>query len=279
MGNYTKNGLMCIIIGMIISVIASSILFLTEGAISIDYFSGLLSLAGIILMIVGRKEFGEKHSKFVIYALVLFIISFIVTLIFVVMIALAIYSAATSSSFSFAELSPLKNIFLMVPIVAVIGGFFNIFLVYELEDRNGKNILFLAFVVTVIVSFYIAIVGAQITDEWVNSFNQEQQADSSYLSSYSTSDIEEKINDLQKDISKIGAIGIIGQLIYLIAFIIPYRRIKSGELSPVLADNLKRCMNCGRVGPSDSAICAYCGKQFTDSSTDSSIYNQRYYNY
>lgn len=277
MSNNTKNGLICIIIGMIISIIASIILYLSQGNLNIDYFSGLLMLVGIILMLVGRKDYGERHSKFVIYSIILFAISFIITFIFLGIIIASVMSAATDSTLSYREaLSPLRNIFLMAPIVSVIGGVLNIFLVYELENRIGKNILFLAFIVTIIISVYVAYEGIQITDKWIDSIDEPEQENNNYFnfgSSYSTDYFEGKVNELQKEINKILPFAIIGKLMYLIAFIIPYQRIKSGELIQSLPSNLKRCMNCGRVNPYDSIMCSYCGHKFDDTQTNDQMYH------
>jgi len=267
MKNNTKNGLLCIIIGMGISIIASVILFFTEGAINIDFFSGLLFLIGIILMAIGRKEFGEKHQKFVIYAIIIFIITFIVTAIIIGILIFAMLSSIdVSDSAVNVDFSPIKNIFLIAPIAAVLGGITNILLVHELEDQKGKNILYIAFIVTLITSFYVAFIGMQIADEMIDDLDviiDEIERDSGY---YSTSEVTEKFEDktveFQRDLSKVGAIGLIGETLYLIAFIIPYNRIKSGELAPELPSYQKRCMTCGRVVPSDSVVCAYCGRRF-----------------
>ena len=87
MSNLTKNGLLCLIIGAIIGLLGNISLFLTGGKIiAISYIGsigGLFFFIGVILMIIGRKEFGERHSRFVLFALILFIISILVTSIFV----------------------------------------------------------------------------------------------------------------------------------------------------------------------------------------------------
>ncbi|MEF8879605.1 MAG: zinc-ribbon domain-containing protein, partial [Candidatus Thermoplasmatota archaeon] len=69
-------------------------------------------------------------------------------------------------------------------------------------------------------------------------------------------------NQFLEKISRMSAYGIIGNILYLIAFIIPYKRIKNGELLPVLPGHLKRCMNCGKAVPSGSIVCPYCGSRF-----------------
>jgi hypothetical protein len=281
MQNNTKNGLLCIIIGMILSIISSIILFFSEGTLDIGIFSGLITLIGLIFMAIGRKEFGEKHRKFIVYAFIIFIINIIIVVIFVIIIVAALFSSLeSSSSISSVDLSPVKNVFLMAPILAITGGIFNILLVHELEDHKGKNLLYLAFIVTLIISFYITVEGMRIADEWAGESEgviEDLDDEPFYYPSLSRMSAEEKIEEIttefQQKLSKISAVGIFGQILYLIAFFIPYNRIKSGELVPALPGHLKRCMNCGRVGPSDSVVCAYCGKQFFESQN----YNTNYY--
>jgi len=72
MENKTKTGLLLLIIGGILAII-SNITFYIAGPTAIALsvigaIGGLISLIGAIIYILGRKEFGEKHSKFVIYA-------------------------------------------------------------------------------------------------------------------------------------------------------------------------------------------------------------------
>ena len=73
----TKTGLLLLIIGGCISLISNIVMATVDNvgiALSgIGGIGGLCSFVGIILLILGRKEFGEKHRKFVIYAIILFI--------------------------------------------------------------------------------------------------------------------------------------------------------------------------------------------------------------
>jgi len=283
MGNYTKNGLMFIIIGILISIVASIILFLTNGAINIDFFSGLLLIAGIILMVVSRNEFGKKHKKFVIIALIFYAVIVIIEVIFLIMIFVSIFSIiGEGGSITVSDLGFVKNIFIIVPILAIIGGITYIFLLYQLEDQKGKYLLFIAFFVTIILSFYIALEGMEITDEWlveteelVEDLENEETMFPSLSRISAKSKIEDKVEELQHSMSRLGAIGLVGKALFLIAFLIPYYRIRSGELAAAFPRNNKRCMQCGRVVPSDSIVCAYCGNKFENLQNYDIDYYQR----
>ena len=266
MGNNTKTGLLLIIVGMILSIVSSAVLFLSQGLLDIGIIGGFLTLIGLIFMFIGRKEFGNRHRKFVIGAIILFIITIIVAVIFVFFIVFAVMSTIDYDSASIVDFSPFKNLFLMTPIIAVIGGITNVFLVHELEDQKGKLILYLAFFVTLFLSFYIAFEGMKIADEWIEDIDKtlQEERESSLFYFDLSSTIGDQTTEFQQKLSRISAIGIIGQLFYLVAYLLPYNRIKSGDLAPSLPSHQKRCMSCGRVNPYDSYVCAYCGSRFMD---------------
>ena len=61
----------------------------------------------------------------------------------------------------------------------------------------------------------------------------------------------------------------ISNLLLVIALYIPYKRITSGELVPVIpttksSEPDRRCPNCGQGIPFDAKICPYCSKRFED---------------
>lgn len=262
MENHTKTGLLLLIIGFGLAILEELISFSTSGLVDLS-FSGWIILIGMILMFVGRKEFGKRHQKFVIISIILFLISFIMTIIFAGYLIFSVYSAVSNSSFdslSSIDFSFMKNIFLIAPIAAVLGGLTNIFLVYDLEDRRGVIILFTAFFVLIVTSMYILITGAAIVEEWTNEV-QDALENRNYLI---PPEIETVTDTFKTKLSQTSIVAIFSNLLFLIAFMIPYQRIKSGELTPALSSNLKRCTSCGRASPSDSIICAYCGNRFNE---------------
>jgi len=116
------------------------------------------------------------------------------------------------------------------------------------------------------------------TEELIEDLENEPPPTYPYFSFNSAQNrLEERITELQQEMSRLGAIGIIGEVLFLIAYIIPYKRIHSGELAPALQRNLKRCNSCGRVCPVDSNVCAYCGNRFNE--FQDTEFNQSYRNY
>ena len=172
--NYTKPGLLLLITGSILGLIGNIILFVSGGVnlalSSIGLVGGLLSFVGIILFILGRKEFGERHSKFVIYALILFIVSFVVPIIVVAGMMFAVVSSVMSNG---GDFSSIQNIFYIIPLASIIGGLAYILLLYELENKIGRYVLFLAFAVTVIVSLLLAVNIGAAWDDTFGDFDFE----------------------------------------------------------------------------------------------------------
>lgn len=263
MTNNTQRGLLILIIGISIGIITNISLFLLTdnlpGVLTLILVAilggigGLLTLIGLILIVVGRREYGEKHSKFAMYAAVIFVLSIVIATVFSIMISMI-------NLISNSPTNP-NIILLQIPITSTIGGLVYIFLLYELEDKKGKIVLFLAFIATIIASILITV-------DIMSLYGELMSAIAAGETSFTN------IFDYISKISRTGIYGIISSGLLLIALILPYNRIKSGELIPtspktssfyrgnatVTQDRL--CPNCGRTIPFDSKICPYCRRKF-----------------
>jgi MFS family permease len=257
MENYTKNGLMFIIIGIIISMITSFLLGLyqffvpTENVAAIlgyvgfgmiGSIGGLLTLVGAILFFVGRKEFGEKHQQFVIYAAVTIVIGIVITTFFSIIGALLFNSM-------------IYTIPAITVIGAVTGGLGYVFALFELESDTGKKLLYTALFVSIVISVLIGFLNAGQIGELIENYPAENSMNAfSYLS----------------NVSIYSTLGIISSLFWLTAVYLAYKRIKDGELVPKninLFDKRetiseRHCPNCAKIIPEDAKICPYCGKRF-----------------
>lgn len=263
MENNTQKGLLILIIGISVGIITNISLFLLADNLPgvsalvlagiIGVIGGLLTLIGLILIVIGRREYGEKHSKFAIYAAVIFVLSIVFATVFSIMLSMInlISNSPTNTNI----------ILLQTPITSTIGGLVYIFLLYELEDKKGKIVLFLAFIATIIASILITVDIMSLYEELMSSI---ATGETSFANTF----------DYINKMSRTGIYGIISSGLLLIALILPYNRIKSGELVPtphktdsfyggsaaVTQDRL--CPNCGRIIPFDSKICPYCRKKF-----------------
>ena len=258
----TKTGLLLLIIGSALAILSNIAMYLSGVAAlalsAVGGIGGLCSFIGIIILIIGRKEFGEKHSKFVIYALILYILGFLITTI---IIAGATFSYVSQSmSGGGGDAGSLQIIFYIIPLASVLGGLAYVLLLYELENKIGRMVLFATFAVTIISSIVISLSMGSIFADTLGSIDFED-TDPSQTSTLT--------NEFTQKISSIGIFGIANGILMIIAVYIPYNRINSGELVPITlksnsAESSRICPNCGQAIPFDANICPYCSKRFED---------------
>jgi len=174
--------------------------------------------------------------------IVSFVISMVVTMI-----------SFSSSMGSSTSIDPTFTIIQAV-ISSIIGGLVYVFLLYHLENENGKKILIAAYVVSIVMSIIIAWSSSSTIGDVVNTGDSSTITSSNIFSTVSS-------------VSKTAIFGVIGSILYLIAIYIPYTRITSGGLVPVISTTQsggsdRRCPNCGQAIPFDANICPYCSKRF-----------------
>ena len=257
MENKTKTGLLLLIIGIILGIISNSIFFIDSniaiGVSALGAIGSLLIFIGIILMILGRKEYNERHRKFVVISLGLFILSIVLSsIIFVVGFLIAIVEEDTA---------PIGNAMYAIPIASIIGGLVYVFLVYELEDKNGKIILLSAFILTIMISTFVAINIKPIFEEEIGSIIISQNVSQEELNEISTT--------VSQRVGEMSAFSVIQNVVMLLAFFMAYKRIGSGDIPYNRIDKSSSqsgkdewyCPHCGCSVPSDANICPYCGKQ------------------
>ena len=261
MQSRTKTGLLLLIIGIALSMVSNILLFIlgtTQTTIaSLGSIGGLLFLIGILLFILGRKEFNERHRKFVIYALILWFISIIIP---TVVVSVAVFQYVSQSMSGVADTDSLQNIFMIFPIASILSGLAYFFLLYELENKIGRMILFAAVFVSIITSIIVMMsIGSMIgeTFESIDFVNNDP------------SEINALTNQISQKISSLGIYSIFTNILMLIVLFIPYQRISSGELIAKYSANQtskpdRRCPNCGQAIPFDANICPYCSKRFDE---------------
>lgn len=290
----TETGLMLLLIYAVISVITTAVTYLVYTFIApietlvaeamstsilatvplsvIGGIAGLLALIGAVLIFVGRKEFGEKHHKYVTYALFLIVIGIIVVIITTIVTAGLVFSYVSSSmpdmmggEVNDISASALSSGFfvifsILVIVSACVSNLIWVFGLYQLENDTGRRLL---------VAFYIIAIIVAIATAWnmqtvFSGLAESSFETSQYLSNYmwmGTTGLITLVGGLSSQILLVGAIYI------------PYKRIKNGELQPVPTQPSggfsggrpdRVCPNCGKVIPFDAQICPYCAKHFTN---------------
>lgn len=267
MTNYTKNGLILILIGMIIGIISNVLFYMFQYLMSnedISSFFGLIGFGiiggiggiivfiGAILFLIGRKEFNEKHQRFVIYAVILVVMNIIVITVLAV-IGIFINIAAGGTDFS-------SSIVLPTLTGAILGGLVYIFALYELEDEKGRYLLYISYIVSIIIAVVIVFYTMGELSDYLNEVISTENQPTNFSSTMA----------FTSRLSNISVLSVISNILWAIAVYIPYKRIKDGDLVPQskkvydeassVIDRI--CPNCIRVIPNDANICPYCGKRF-----------------
>ena len=269
----TKTGLKLILIGLGFGIILNIALFLSSFIMPNDLIAGIgflmiigligiimaiILLIGSILFLMGRTEFGEKHSKNVLNAVIIFVISIVVV---------GVISGIGSVINTMGETSgQVPNLYMssFIPSVisAILGGLVYYFALKELEDETGLRIMYIAFICSIITTIFIGFVTVGVFGDIFGEIYSGTSTSSPDLSTVMSS-----ISGL----TRVSIFSNISGFLWLIAVYIPYRRIDSGELIPQPAKPLfdssstrseRICPNCNKDIPMDANNCPYCGKQF-----------------
>ena len=216
---------------------------------------GIISFVGAILFLIGRKEFGERHQRFVIYALICIVIGVIASF------AVSIVSSFMMIVAQGGDVSRFSSASVFFPTItgAITGGLAYVFSLYELQDDNGRKLLYTAFVVSILISVLIAFLSSSAIEGMVEETSViEYQEDFASIISFTSS------------VTQYSLLGLISSLLWTIAIYLPYKRIKNGELIPQSVQmgtssssvQERVCPNCGKTIPTDANNCPYCGKKF-----------------
>lgn len=274
MQNYTKNGLFFILIGLLIGLIGSIVSGIYALVSSLDTITdvagylgvamfgvigGILMFVGAILLIIGRKEFGPKHQKFIIYAIIIFIIGIVVSSVVGGISVFLSISSSISEGTSFNPSGISTFIFIAAVIGSITGGIAYILALYELEDKKGRLVLYTAFIISIVIA---ALIGMSTADLMTDIYSNIGSDPSSYNLTSAFS--------MQSPISKYTILGAVSNAFWAFAVYLPYKRIKEEELVPqsmeVFGSQQKPperiCPNCNKAIPNDANICPYCGKSF-----------------
>jgi MFS family permease len=241
MDNKTEMGLLLLIFGMILGIISTlgsaatgdfGGASVSSGSIIsavVGIFSFILLLVGWILLVVGRKEFGEEHSKLVIYSMVVLIVGMIIVIIGTIISTMAGISDSMETTngeltIDYVEMARgMKSAVVISQIGGIVVTIAAILLVYHLENDLGKKVLYLA----LIASIAVAIVSMIYMPGELDDLAEE-------LKGLPEEDREEGFYEGLSDLGVYQSLGLISSILLTIGYYIPYNRIKKGELKPVM---------------------------------------------
>jgi len=282
MESKTKTGLLLLMIYVLISLVSGIVAYslfysvdLTTGETTgasilaslvsvipiliLAFVGGLIGFIGAIFMLLGRKEFGEKHQKFIFYALLVFVVAIVVMIITTIVVAFFTYSYVSNlipgdsiNDTNFMSSTVLIIIVIIGLISVILSNLIWVFGLYQLENNTGRICLVLYYILSIAVSLilyvYIALSGS-VPSTGIGSSSYSQWVGMTGFISLLAS--------------------ILPNIFLFVSIYIPYQRISSGELVPIppmesSAAPSRMCPNCGRSIPFDATTCPYCGKRFED---------------
>jgi hypothetical protein len=212
----TKTGVLLLLIGALLGWIP----------LGISIIGAIISFIGAILVIIGRAAFGAKHSRNVVIAVVLYILSivglFVVGIIFAVT---AIVPSIVSGTIpTVADLQGAINTLLIGSIItSFIGGLAQVLFTYEIQDQPGRILLFAglgASVALQVAIFFLItpLIATAIADA---------------LAGGTFSSVP--ITDLQNQMNTYALLAVVANLLWAAAYYLVWSRINRGEIPAKLA--------------------------------------------
>lgn len=205
----TKTGVLLLMVGALLS-------WLPFG---IGLIGSLLSLIGAILVILGRRAFGPVHSRNVVVAVIVFILSIVAIIIAGIVFAVVTVSSFLGTVPTAADLVGAVNALLIGAIVvAILGGIAQVLFTYEIQDRPGRYLLFGGFVASVTLQVAIYFVVSPLMPSAIaqslagGTFNPDP------------------IIALQDQSNAYAVLAVVADLLWAAAYYLVWSRINRGEI-------------------------------------------------
>jgi len=210
----TKTGLMLLIIGAFISPVPVA-----------GIVGTILLLIGAILVIVGRKAFGPKHSRNTIWSIIIYVIGIAIgvgtALVLVFSSFFAAFNTGANPSYNpniaaEALIGTLDGVLVGMIVGSIVGGIAYVLFTYELQKPLGRALLFSGYAMGIAIAIVeYLIIAPQINDA-------AQQA--------SSSGTLDAFNSLTSQLQTLGLLSFIPAIIYGTAFYLAWSRVKRGEI-------------------------------------------------
>ncbi len=213
MADYTKMGLLFILLGNLISLVgiipAENIAILVAiGMVSVVAL--ILILAGFIFIVAGRKEFGEEHAKSVIRAVILFVTSIAISALAVTLGVIMMVNSVVGARAVFYALGFTSSI---------LGVFFMYYLVIHLQDGFGRKVLVAGVIISLCAYALFAVTGGMM--HW-----EEDRADDRKE--------RQEIQDSYEPLTWVYVgLLLVSSILFLLAVYNAYKRIQRGDLVPI----------------------------------------------
>lgn len=205
----TKTGVLLLMIGALIGWIP----------FGISIVGALLSLIGAFLVIFGRRAFGAKHSRNVVVAVVVYILSFCAIIVVSVIFAIATIGSFLGTVPTTADLQGAVNALLLGAIfIAALGGIAQVLFTYEVQDQTGRYLLFAGFGASVALQIAIYFIVAPLAAAAISEALTGGTFDPT------------PILALESQSNTYALLGVVANLLWAAAYYMVWSRISRGEI-------------------------------------------------
>ncbi len=210
----TKTGLLLLIIGVLLAPVPY-----------IGVIGSLLSLIGAILVILGRNAFGPKHSRNVIWAIVIYIVGGVIFFIGGIVYAFEVISDARLANgdlsvFSAALTSAFQDLLIAAFIGSIVIGIAHVLFTYAIQNKNGRILLWTAYA----SSLAFGIISAILVTQSLSTAVQQSVVGGVYDPT--------PLQNLRNQLQVFGLLGFIPAALWSTALYLVWSRIGRGELPP-----------------------------------------------
>jgi len=254
MKEYTKPGLFLLMIEIVLAVCITLVTYSVYASVSTTdlqgpyhsvtnslwpvVFIGLVAttlvIIGALLVLAGRKEFGEHHRKFITYAVIVFIAEFLIVIIFSRQLSFTTLNWIAQGQASHATTidylkSTIGATLIDSLVFGTLFGLIWIFSFYHLEDQRGRLFLFLAFATMILVPIVTYLGTSAVINDWIS---RDILTNQNLNSSSFRTDVLTIAQWNGPTGINLFLLHLLQYLLMFIALYIPYRRIRIGDLKP-----------------------------------------------
>jgi hypothetical protein len=224
----TKTGLLLIMFGIILGPLPY-----------VNFLGGILAIVGAILVILGRRAFGETHSQNTIWSIVIYCVGIVIVIAASVAFTSSVVSASVnaggvnSTTLAQTLASSFNGLLVGAAVGGAVIGLANVLFTYAIQNHTGRVLLWCGYAASIAVSIIeFIIIGPLISNAASQSF-----AGTTYdPAPFST---------LQIQLQAVALLGFIPAGLYAIAFYLAWSRIDQGEA----VSTVERSGNLRKPGP------------------------------
>ena len=209
----TKTGLLLVIAGILLGPVPYAM-----------YVGLILGIIGVIFVIIGRNPFGNSHSNYTVFSVVIYCvgigITFVVGFLFGLSFVTATLSGGGQTAIDQALVSAFNDLIIGALVGGAVIGIAYVVFTYALQDSTGRILLYIAFATQVALSVLVAyIISPQVAGAVTQSFS------SGTFNPFPLSALQSQLQFLQ-------LLSLIPAAIFAMAYYRAYSRIRKGEVPP-----------------------------------------------